>query len=888
MKTHLIFLVIILFHLTARGEHPSLPLSKLQEGDWFKMNYIVYFLGQDENRHPDPWRADNILKTELEGVVIQKCGSNLRIAFSMNHLYYHQDQTNKKYQAYYDSYYAGDSLNLSQPIFRLDICFSAGATPAITYELSDSTLYFSSKLIPVGLGSIPGYTESWMGQELNYPQLIEQVVIPFLCNQPTKSDHAFCQLVQASFDLPHNTRIIFKPLHPITGPATRLSIGSRNYPLTKQADGSYQTSFFLSQPTKSWLGDNLLLTPGDSLIIRETSEDNYTFEGRGAANNQFYQEIEKHYTFFYYDFCFFFNLPDTVSLHQRIKRGKELYETSLQKYDQRLTPYWKKSAELSAKYWEITTRFRANWNFHRRSSKDSIHPKIAKAYSIPVHSNLFRRTSPFTDYLYQPQFYDKFLNAFFQYKVQQLNEDNLTHKTWWESDASTYYLQKQIFSDYPQIFRLAENLKDMMESQQLTEIRREYEDFLHLCKNPTINQDIRELWNQYMKIEPGANIKEVGLNVTSYLPLKKKADGYILLSDSYVFCDPQDLTTNVQIEKILSELNIKDKTALCYFRPESRRQFLPDSLKGKNIYTFLPDNLIDEDKIKLNISPWTMILMRNDGTILSREINKTDYGISHLKTVLENILQQPTTEKKYTKSEIYSFLLWFALAFVTIFTLVFTIIFVRFKRIRLLKKFSELKLQAIRSQMNPHFIFNALGSIQALILQKKNEAANRYLTDFSKLLRTVLVSSEKQLIPLSDEIRLLHLYLQLEQLRTPFEYQFIIEDSVCPDTEEIPGMLLQPLVENAIIHGIVPQGKGKITIHIYQKENILYCEICDNGPGLQAPSIHANGHKPFGLQGIEERLKLLRDTYPGIGIIFQDRRQEEECQGCRVILSIPV
>lgn len=141
----------------------------------------------------------------------------------------------------------------------------------------------------------------------------------------------------------------------------------------------------------------------------------------------------------------------------------------------------------------------------------------------------------------------------------------------------------------------------------------------------------------------------------------------------------------------------------------------------------------------------------------------------------------------------------FLISFLIVFIASFIAVWVRIKRIRLLRRYVKLELKAIPSQMNPHFIFNALGSIQSLILQGKNDSANCYLTNFSKLLRTVLRNSEQQLVSLADEITLLQLSLQLEQLRTSFKYE-IIADHISLETEEIP------------------HGGGKISIHFYMKK----------------------------------------------------------------------
>lgn len=212
----------------------------------------------------------------------------------------------------------------------------------------------------------------------------------------------------------------------------------------------------------------------------------------------------------------------------------------------------------------------------------------------------------------------------------------------------------------------------------------------------------------------------------------------------------------------------------------------------------------------------------------------------------------------------------FLISFLIVFIASFIAVWGRIKRIRLLRRYVKLELKAIRSQMNPHFIFNALGSIQSLILQGKNDSANCYLTNFSKLLRTVLRNSEQQLVSLADEITLLQLSLQLEQLRTSFKYE-IIADHISLETEEIP------------------HGGGKISIHFYMKENILYCEITDNGRGLHSSSLHSDQCHYFDLRGVKERLKLLNTTCrTQVELCIQVKQQTEGIAGCRITISIPV
>ena len=200
------------------------------------------------------------------------------------------------------------------------------------------------------------------------------------------------------------------------------------------------------------------------------------------------------------------------------------------------------------------------------------------------------------------------------------------------------------------------------------------------------------------------------------------------------------------------------------------------------------------------------------------------------------------------------------------------------------RRIRELELRAIRSQMNPHFIFNALSSIQNLINRSANQEANKYLIDFSRLLRKVLATSEKKLVPLSDEIEQLQLYLKLEQLRFPFSYSLTVDNNIEPDAIEIPGMLIQPFVENAVKHGIAPRGTGEIIIRLSLQDQLLVIDIIDDGPGMVTET-----ESGFGIRAISNEFEILKDLYnTEIGITIENRQKKESVSGCHVRLSIPL
>jgi two-component system LytT family sensor kinase len=173
----------------------------------------------------------------------------------------------------------------------------------------------------------------------------------------------------------------------------------------------------------------------------------------------------------------------------------------------------------------------------------------------------------------------------------------------------------------------------------------------------------------------------------------------------------------------------------------------------------------------------------------------------------------------------------------------------------------SLKMRSIRAQLNPHFMFNALTSIQNLVNKKDMEGANHYLSRFADLTRKVLYTSERDLISLEDEIKILDDYLQMEQLRFSFKYDISVTNNINVANIEVPAMLLQPFVENAVKHGVANlRENGVINVQIKAEQSNVVFIITDNGLGF---SNNRSGQVSgsFGLKLSEERIALLNEVY---------------------------
>jgi tetratricopeptide (TPR) repeat protein len=182
------------------------------------------------------------------------------------------------------------------------------------------------------------------------------------------------------------------------------------------------------------------------------------------------------------------------------------------------------------------------------------------------------------------------------------------------------------------------------------------------------------------------------------------------------------------------------------------------------------------------------------------------------------------------------------------------------------RRASELEMQALRAQMNPHFIFNALSSVNHFILKNDPDQASDYLTRFSRLIRLVLINSQKEVILLEEEMEMLRLYLQMEQLRfrNAFEYSINYGGNIDPGYLTVPPLLLQPFCENAIWHGMMHgEAHGMLTIDFYFEKDLLVCTISDNGIGREKAaalgSKSAEKIKSLGIQLTKERLSLFND-----------------------------
>jgi len=225
----------------------------------------------------------------------------------------------------------------------------------------------------------------------------------------------------------------------------------------------------------------------------------------------------------------------------------------------------------------------------------------------------------------------------------------------------------------------------------------------------------------------------------------------------------------------------------------------------------------------------------------------------------------------------------------------------QFKELKRLRLENELRLtqqNALKAQMNPHFLFNVLNSIKAYIYENDKKNATRYLSDFSSLVRKVLEFSTQKSVSLEQELELLRLYIDLEAmlLQSDFECTILVDENIDGSGTRIPALLLQPYVENAFKHGLRHKtGPKRLTILVSLSEvdGVLMIEISDNGIGRKASTLlntqHRMDHQSFASAAIEKRIQLLNfEKKDVVGIEIRDNFEGAVPSGTTVIIRIHV
>ena len=237
-----------------------------------------------------------------------------------------------------------------------------------------------------------------------------------------------------------------------------------------------------------------------------------------------------------------------------------------------------------------------------------------------------------------------------------------------------------------------------------------------------------------------------------------------------------------------------------------------------------------------------------------------DLDIAYQTEKKEQQIELLTTENELKNQRLRAGIILLTVLVIIIFMILY-IHQIRKKQAHLIQ--TDLQQQVLRSQMNPHFIFNVLGSIQNFLLNNDNQNAARYLSRFASLTRATLENSSEESVSLTNEIKMLADYMELEKMRNPdrFNFKIITDENLEPDFIHIPPMMIQPFIENAIKHGFPDiDYPGELTLKISDKKDWVEFMIEDNGKGydLKSPS---PGHRSMSMEIFEKRRKLIQQKH---------------------------
>ncbi len=873
MKTALLLLLLFLVNSGSAETFVPYTPDSLKKGDWVEIESVHYYPyiapGIEEKV---PWRAENIRRVIFKATVTDLNEHTLTLDYTLKNLYDCRNEAGKPGFYYFDSRYRQDFTfdreKVGQRLLR--VIYDRDSREVQTLDKQETIFSYSKNYVPFGVrqAGLSTYPETTLRDSLLLDKLLIPAAQTLLTGWQEEGMPRLAQnarIIDASFSLPPNTEFTCSHV---------------NFDLSD--DSTIHKKIFIAYPTEYKVGERvtLLLTPGDSITQdkeRFATTHKRHYQGRGSEQNNIQYSFRRFADI--YD-------PDMRSLNpitpDQVKKALQtrdsLFQITLEKDFKHLDPYWRKVFERSEQYFEgmFVLRF-----YMRATDKRAWQESGLLDWQAPY----FASVNPLIDFAYSLQKTDAatyyyFLYTYSNYKKQEFKSDNLClNKQGKLSPQEEYIINKQLFSGFPKYMATGSTLQQLMHTNTLSEIEGDYNDFIRSCPDTSLTNLLKRTYDKLLPFETGKNIRESGLMIADSLHLVKGSDRkYILLFLSREQGLPApNLQNALDFKKCLESEGLVSIVQL-----ELYSKFQSNNTERVKPFKAISDLQIEELRRK-GLGAVT-ILMREDGTILYRQFTGWRFDPKPALAIIQNDLNREDESfndfLKGFKEGVLGTLLIAAIICIAYYFRTKE----KQKKERNRRHIRELELRAIRSQMNPHFIFNALSSIQNLINRSASQEANEYLIDFSRLLRKVLATSEKKLVPLSDEIEQLQLYLKLEQLRFPFSYSLTVDKNIEPDAIEIPGMLIQPFVENAVKHGIAPRGTGEIIIRLSLQDQLLTIDIIDDGPGIET---EAEGG--FGIRAISNEFEILKDLYnTEIGITIENRQKKESVSGCHVRLSIPL
>jgi len=607
----------------------------------------------------------------------------------------------------------------------------------------------------------------------------------------------------------------------------------------------------------------LYFEPGDSIYITSGSSsrnENITFSGKGYQNSEFltdfYYKYDKDYLRYLRSNQMFYH----TLLLRRYENWKNLSEIfpEMSNYleDRRIVlsqgfyDYWKFAISCISQIADIIVEYNKNATFGMNKFQSQKSIKILSDTLNPIykfHTNMEEYNVLIGVHsLYQNEFINR------MYTGTGYAGHNISDFT---------FSAKMIFSGYP-LYVEATRLTEMLRRYTSAQFYMQppiYQTLLNGCNNQEVREYIIDQYDVFSRIKRGNDMPEMQLVGRDGKKMNwRRTKGKVVILMLY-----NDYTRNQKFCEKIYHLFGENKEGVIVLRISPGFDYTSwkdfnERYSAKDFQMFFTGEesaFRDQFLIRETDYDARYLIIGKDGKIF------TNPGRNDLIRETDAALKEDAPPNEFLKALWSRILPGIALGMILTFLFLRIVYRRRLAKQFLEKRMIELEQKAIKAQLNPHFLFNSLNSIQNLIRTDRKSDADRYLTKFAVLIRQVLKNSEKEEISISEELKGLELYLELEQMRFNFDYEILSDEKVDIHNVMIPPMLLHPVVENAILHGLdAKKGDKKLTIGIHESGESIKFLIEDNGVGRDPESTRDSSDESRGLKLMEARMEILRKS----------------------------
>ncbi|MCK4922983.1 MAG: histidine kinase [Bacteroidales bacterium] len=635
------------------------------------------------------------------------------------------------------------------------------------------------------------------------------------------------------------------------------SDGSFSIPLDIENAVKYRLYLLERFPINSNAWVNLYIEPGDSihLIIDENDKNDPLFSGRGYKNSEFLNKrsipkFSKNNLIYFPEYLHF-RMFDQYRDH--IRYSEKLLESERNNLSPGFYNFMDTEIQSVIKMLEISD----TWQSFRKD------PEALKNLNELI-SGIPKPQKPNYQDFGNLEIYPYYISLYTDFRYLEFNSSSTKIYTPNKS-ADQLIFSRFLLDGIPLYLDIVSRLEAI--ANNATSYSPNYnsnyhfENILESLNNMDVIDYVRNIQKQVNALQPGSEMPRMNLVDLD----GKKWDWDKTKGKTVVFmlCRQYEYGQE-NCEDIYKEYGSNKKdVVILRISPGISFQHWKDSnlqySKGMHQMYFPDGEDAFKDRFLMDYgNPFKDIVIDREGKIFRNS------GIGNLKIAIKEAIDLPLLPKKpFIETEFVRIFLGVLLGMILSFILYRIIVYRRLKRRALLQKMADLEQKAMKAQLNPHFLFNSLNSIQELIQSRQLKEANTYLTVFASLIRKILDNSERESVSIAEEVETLEFYLDLEKIRFEFTYKIHIDPEIDKYNTMMPTMMLQPIIENAILHGLAPkEGDNKLTIEASLADEYIVFKVEDNGIGRQASSSLHPEHESKGLNIIQSRIDTLNRTAP--------------------------